>query len=66
VLGEHHDWSVIGYEGLLARARQEQRTRYDLYRAELHDQIPAVVEMGLPLPDPPAPASGEERAAAVN
>jgi len=34
---------LVGYEGLLVRARQQQRARFDLYRTQLHDHLPALV-----------------------
>jgi CHAD domain-containing protein len=30
---------LVGYEALLARARQQQKARHDRYRAELHDEL---------------------------
>lgn len=37
----HH--GLIGYELLLSRAREEQKARYDAYRAQLHDRLPALL-----------------------
>jgi len=34
---------LLGYEGLLARARREQKARFDLYHAQLHEHVPALV-----------------------
>lgn len=34
---------LVGYEGLLARAREQQRARFDAYRSQLHDHLPALV-----------------------
>ena len=43
----HRD--LIGYEALLARARKEQRARYESYRADLHDRLTVLLEAN-PLP----------------
>jgi CHAD domain-containing protein len=58
VLGEHHDWSELagrlaklgskkrhgaGYRTLAARARQEQRIRYELYQHDLDERLPRLV-----------------------
>jgi CHAD domain-containing protein len=53
VLGEHHDWSEladrlagkkrVGYQALAARARQEQRIRYEQYQHHLDERLPRLV-----------------------
>jgi hypothetical protein len=35
--------TLVGYEALLGRARQEQRARHEVYRAELHDRLSALL-----------------------
>jgi CHAD domain-containing protein len=40
---------LVGYEALLARARQEQKARYDGYRGELHVPLGLLVEAITPL-----------------
>ena len=39
---------LLGYEALLARSRQEQRARYEVFRAELHDRLSNQLEEPLP------------------
>jgi CHAD domain-containing protein len=39
---------LIGYELLLSRAREEQKARYDAYRAHLHDRLGTLVAALLP------------------
>lgn len=40
----HRD--LVGYEALLVRARKEQRSRHDAYRARFHDRLPDLVTAG--------------------
>jgi CHAD domain-containing protein len=37
----HRD--LVGYEGLLARARREQKARFDAYQSQFHEHLPALV-----------------------
>jgi CHAD domain-containing protein len=37
----HRD--LLGYEGLLGRARREQKERFEGYRAQFHDHLPGLV-----------------------
>jgi hypothetical protein len=58
---------LIGYELLLSRARDQQKARYDRYRAELHDRVPALVEAALGKPasnDNPVPVQALPAASA--
>jgi CHAD domain-containing protein len=40
----HRD--LVGYEGLLARARKEEKARHEIYRAQFHDRLPILVAAG--------------------
>jgi CHAD domain-containing protein len=51
--GAHHR-ELVGYEALLARARQEQKARYEIYRGEPHERLAAL----LSAEPPPARSNG--------
>jgi CHAD domain-containing protein len=40
--GAHHR-ELVGFEGLLARARSEQKAHFERYHVELHEHLPALV-----------------------